>query len=212
MIDFAPYATGILAAYFVLLTASLSPGPSVALLIGIATGQGRKPALAATLGIAFGSMSLNILTLLGVGLLLTQAAWAMTALRIVGALYLLYLAFGAFKRFSSPAALQPVSSDPRSLLKQFITGYLLQITNPKAVAFWLVIASIGAVENASFGVVVFYIAGAFLISFSAHGAWALILSVNTIRSAYLAERRWIEATLGCFFLFAAYKLATSEPA
>ena len=47
---------------------SSSSGPSVALLVGIATGQGRTPALIATLGVALGSVIFNILSILDVGL------------------------------------------------------------------------------------------------------------------------------------------------
>ena len=41
--------------------------------------------LFATLGIAFGSLTINLLTMAGVGLILSQAAWAMSTLRIAGA-------------------------------------------------------------------------------------------------------------------------------
>ena len=204
------YLPGFLAAYAVLLFAALSPGPSVALLIGIATAQGRTPALAATLGIAFGSTSINILTILGVGLLLSKAAWAMTALRMLGAAYLMYLAYSAFTRAIHPPVLQPTNPNPKSLVKQFFTGYLLQVTNPKAIAFWLVISSIGAVEGASIGVIIVFVIGSFMISFTCHGAWAVTLSVDSIRRAYAVWRRWIEATLGSCFVFAAYKLVSSE--
>lgn len=210
VIELAQYFPGILAAYAVLLVGGFSPGPSVAMLIGIATGQGRTPALAATLGIAFGSASINILTMVGVGLLLSQAVWAMSALRILGAAYLIYLAYGAFKRAYSPPLLQPITPNSRTLLRQFLAGYLLQVTNPKAIAFWLAISSIGAVEGASIGIIILFITGAFFISFACHGAWAVTLSANSIRMAYIAWRRWIEATLGCFFVFAAFMLAASE--
>lgn len=152
----------------------------------------------------------NILTMLGVGLLLSQAAWAMSALRITGALYLVYLAYGVIGKAIRPPPLQTVASSSRALSRLFLAGYLLQVTNPKAIAFWLVIASIGAAQGASIFVVILFIAGAFLISFVCHAAWAVTLSVGAIRSTYLAWRRWIEATLGGFFLFAAYRLAASE--
>lgn len=210
MIDLAPYLSGVIAAYAILLVAASSPGPSVAMLIGIATGQGRGPALVATLGIAAGSMTINILTMLGVGLLLSQAAWAMSALRVIGAAYLLYLAWGAFQKALNPPALRPLGTERRSPLRHFVAGYLLQITNPKAIAFWIAIASIGAVEGAGAGVVALFLAGAFAISFTCHGAWAVALSAGPVRAAYAAGRRWIEATLGVFFCFAAFKLAMSE--
>lgn len=216
MVELAQYLPGFLAAYAILLVAALSPGPAVAMLIGIATGQGRTPALAATLGIAFGSMSINILTILGVGFFLSQAAWAMSVLRITGALYLVYLAYGAFGKAIRPPPLQTVAARSRALSRLFLAGYLLQVTNPKAIAFWLAIASIGAAEAAeaaeaaSIFVVILFVTGAFLISFVCHAAWAVTLSVDAIRLTYIVWRRWIEATLGSFFIFAAYKLAASE--
>ncbi len=210
MTDIAPYLPGFFAAYAILLVGASSPGPAVAMLLGISTSQGRAPALIACLGIAFGSMTINILTMLGVGLLLSEAAWAMTVLRLIGAAYLLWLAWGALKKALRPPKVQVIQGTPQAASQLFAKGYLLQVTNPKAIAFWLAIASVGAVEGAAIGVVLAFVLGAFVISFAAHGAWAIFLSSSPIRAAYTHARRWIEAALGTFFTFAAYKLATSE--
>ncbi|WP_294619792.1 LysE family translocator [uncultured Roseovarius sp.] len=209
MPEIIPYLPGFIAAYAILLVGASSPGPAVAMLVGIATEQGRGPSMVASLGIAMGSMTLNILTLLGVGLLLSQAAWAMSALRVVGAGYLLYLAYGALRKALNPPVLTPAEMAPRAPWRHFAHGYLLQVTNPKAVAFWLAIASVGAVEGAGLGVTLLFVAGAFTISLGCHAAWGLALSARPVRAAYAKTRRGIEATLGAFFLFAAFKLATS---
>ena len=210
MVDLAPFLPGFIAAYAILLVGASSPGPSVAMLIGIATSQGRAPALVATLGIATGSLTINLLTILGVGLLLSQAAWAMSLMRLIGAAYLLYLAWGAFRKALNPPVLQPMQGERRSVFRHFATGYLLQVTNPKAIAFWLAIASVGAVEGAGPAVMALFIAGAFLISFFCHSVWAVALSAPSLRRAYAAGRRWIEGGLGVFFIFAASKLATGK--
>lgn len=210
MAELLTFLPGIIAAYSILFVAALSPGPSVAMLIGIATTEGRRPALIATLGIATGSLTLNLLTMLGVGLLLSQSAMAMTALRIVGAMYLLWLAYGAFRKAMDPPEFQLATTTRQRSIKHFLAGYLLQVTNPKAVAFWLAIASIGATTGASAEIVVLFFAGAFLISFGCHGAWAVALSSQTARKAYAGARRWVELALGSFLTFAAFRLATSE--
>lgn len=210
MYDISPYLAGIGAAYLVLLIGSLSPGPAVAMLVAVATRQGRTAALTATFGIAFGSMSINLATLLGVGLVLSQAAWAMTGLRVVGVLYLSYLAWSALRRAGSPFALDATGPAERSLPRRFVEGYLMQVTNPKAIAFWLAIAAIGAVDGAPLGVVFAFVIGGFLLSLLAHGAWAVMLSLRGVRAAYLASRRWVEAGLGAFFAIAALRLATSQ--
>lgn len=210
MFDLAPYLPGFIAAYAILLVGASSPGPSVALLIGIATDQGRAPALMATLGISLASVTLNTLTLLGVGLLISQAAWAMTGLRFLGALYLLYLAYGAFRKAVHPPVLRPMAAERKPMWRQFMAGYLLQVSNPKAIAFWLAIASVGAVAGAPLAVVVLFVLGAAVISFLCHGAWAVAMSAGPVRAIYARGRRWIEASLGVLFVFFAWKLATSE--
>ncbi|MBX2839623.1 MAG: LysE family transporter [Gammaproteobacteria bacterium] len=84
------------------------------------------------------------------------------------------------------------------------------MTNPKAISFWLAIASIGAVENADLWIVMLFVVGAFIISFACHGIWAVALSFNSIRRAYALGRRWIEMTLGSLFVFFSYNLATGR--
>jgi len=83
-------------------------------------------------------------TILVVGVLLSQAAWAMSLLKLVGALYLSYLAYGAFKKMLSPPKLVHLPTEKRPNWQLFLAGYLLQVINPKAIAFWLAIASVRA--------------------------------------------------------------------
>jgi threonine/homoserine/homoserine lactone efflux protein len=210
MSDLASYLPGFAAAYAILLVAASSPGPAVAMLLGIATTQGRRPALIASAGIACGSVVINLLTLLGVGLLLSQVAWAMSLIRLIGAAYLAWLAWGAFRKAVRAPKVE-VGTVPRTTAwRHFVAGFLLQVTNPKAIVFWLAIAAVGATKGGGPEIIALFVIGALLISFGCHGAWALFLSAAPMRRAYAGARRWIEAGLGCFFLFASYRLATAK--
>jgi len=210
MIDLAVYLPGILAAYAILIVGAASPGPAVAMLLGMATHQGRQPALLGASGIAFGSATLNLLTLLGVGYLMSQAAWAMTGLRWIGTDYLLWLAWGAFRKAVTPPEIAANASVPASAIQAFAKGYALQITNPKAIAFWLAIASVAATAGAGWSIKALFVLGGFLISFACHVAWALLLSARPVRAAYQRSRGWVEGALGGFFTFAAFKIATNR--
>ncbi|WP_120500286.1 LysE family translocator [Roseovarius sp. EL26] len=210
MPDLVLYLPGFIAAYAILLVGASSPGPAVAMLLGIATSQGRGPALVGAAGIASGSIVINIATLLGIGLIVSQMAWFMGVMRLVGAAYLLWLAYNAFQKAIKPPVIKASDIKQKSLYRIFMAGFMLQVSNPKAIVFWLAIASIGATEGGGGLIVALFVTGAFLISFGCHGAWALLLSSRPIRTAYQVARRWIEAGLGAFFGFAAYKLATTE--
>ncbi|MEM7487927.1 MAG: LysE family translocator [Pseudomonadota bacterium] len=210
MTDLAAHLPLFAAAYAILLVAALSPGPAVAMLLGIGTARGRGPALVASAGIATGSVVINLLTLVGVGLLLQQAAWAMTGLRILGAAYLAWLAWGSLKKALAPPSVTIADVPARSSARYFAMGMALQVTNPKAIAFWLAIAAVGATQGGGAGVVAAFVLGAWLISFACHGFWALVLSAAPVRTLYARFRRWVEGTLGAFMGYMAIRLATER--
>lgn len=205
-----PFLPGFAAAYAILLVGASSPGPAVAMLLGISTGQGRRAALIACLGIAAGSACINVLTLLGVGTLLSQAAWAMMGLKVLGSAYLTWLAYGAFKKVLNPPDIHVTESAPYGAAEMFNKGLMLQITNPKAIAFWLAIAALGATQGAGLGVIAVYFITMAAISLACHAAWALALSTEPVRTTFARMRHWVEGALGTFFAFAAFKIATSR--
>ena len=207
LLSFLP---GFMVAWGILLVGASSPGPAVAMLMGLSLGQSRRAALIACTGIACGSATINILTILGVGLVLSQIGWAMTALKFAGAAYLAYLAFGAFKKAVAPPMINAAAQTQQSARTMFFRGYLLQATNPKAIAFWLAIAAVGATNGAPLGILTFFVLSCAALSFACHAAWALALSATPIRNAYQRSRRYVEGALGAFFAFAAIKLATSR--
>lgn len=210
MTELAPFLPGFAAAFAILFVAASSPGPAVAMLLGIATTQGRAASLTAATGIATGSVVLNLTTLLGLGLLIQQTAFAMTLVRIIGSAYLAYLAWGAFRKALNPPQISASTVPVTSLARSYSAGFLLQVSNPKAIVFWIAIAAVGATEGGGPGIIATFVAGAFLISLFCHGAWAILLSSNPVRATYNRTRHWIDAGLGGFFTVAAVKMATAR--
>ncbi|MBY4894925.1 LysE family translocator [Rhodobacteraceae bacterium N5(2021)] len=205
-----PFLPAFAIAYSILLVGASSPGPAVAMLMGISVGQGRSAGLFACAGIATGSATINVLTIAGVGLILSQAAWAMMILKAAGSAYLAYLAYGAFKKALHPPRIAAQVVARQSGTALFTKGYLLQVTNPKAITFWLAIAGVGATAHAPLWVIALFVATMWVISFACHAAWALALSAAPVRTAYNHARRYIEGALGAFFAFAAFKLITAR--
>ncbi len=187
-----------------------SPGPSVALILGVATSQGRVPSLITALGVAFGSGMLAIATVVGLAAVFAQVAELMTIVRFAGAAYLAWLAVKAFRKAAHPPALEVGPARRDSAWRTGLAGFTLQVTNPKAIMFWLAIASVGGVGGAPLPMVVLFIIGAIINSFIGHGAYALLLSSAPVRRGYARARRWIEGALGCFFLFASIRLASAK--
>ena len=133
-----------------------------------------------------------------------------TALKLAGAVYLSWLAYGAFKKALKPPTLTPESMPTLGASQAFAMGMALQITNPKAIAFWLAIQAVGPTQGGGTAVIAAFVVGGFVLSFLGHAFWAVALSAEGVRAVYQRLRRRIEAALGCFFLFASYKLATAR--
>ncbi|SLN15151.1 Homoserine/homoserine lactone efflux protein [Roseivivax jejudonensis] len=201
----------LLLAWGIQATGVLSPGPGVALILGVAMAEGRRPALLTCLGIGAGALLLAVLTALGLAGLLAGTREAMIAVRWIGAAYLAWLAIGAFRKAAAPAA--PVAARPvarRTPLRRIVGGFVFQIGNPKAILFWLAVAAVGGLDTVSPAALLIFLAGAFAISAGGHGLWALILSSGPARAVYARARRGIEATLGFVFALTAIRLATTK--
>ena len=187
----------------------LSPGPGVALIMAVATSSGRGSAVMTCVGIASGAVLLSIATILGIAALFSQMADLMMIVRFVGAGYLLYLAYRSFR---TAVLLPPLNlkASTTSRKRTALAGFFMQISNPKAIFFWLAVAAAGGVGNAPLPIILLFIAGAFVNSFVGHSAYALLLSSTPFRAGYVRARRWIEGTLGVFFTLFAFKLATDR--
>lgn len=206
-----PWLPGFAAAYAIQVVAVASPGPGVALLLGLGLSRGRTFALAASLGIAVGTACLALATTQGLGLLMERVAWLSTVIRVAGACYLMWLAIKAWKRALTPPKIQIASaSGSGSLLRSFGSGLAMQLTNPKAIVFWLAIAAVGATKAAPAGIVALFVIGAFSISLVGHAIYAVLLSSLPFRMAYDRWRRWIEAGIGGCLMWFAFRLATDR--
>lgn len=210
MQELLPFLPGFMAAYAIQAVAVASPGPGVALILGFAVAEGRRAAMISALGIAFGTACLAFATTQGLGLLMERVAWLSTLVRIAGVGYLLWLAFKAWLRALEPPKVHIARVERQPLRRVFAAGFLIQVTNPKAIVFWLAIATVGATEGAPLAVVLLFILGAFLLSLAGHGAYAVLLSSSPFRLAYDRARSWVEAAIGGFLAYVAFRLATER--
>ncbi len=202
-----PWLPAFAAAYSIQIVGVMSPGPAVALLLGIGAGQGRAAALITALGIATGAGILALGTALGLGLLMQEIAWAGTALRWLGAGYLAWLAWKSLRKALVPPRIGMAEVTRRPLPHLFLTGLGLQMINIKALVFWMAAVSAGPAQGAPPPVLLAFALGGAAISLVGHGLYAILLSSRPVRRAYDRARRGIEAGLGAFLGLMAFRMA-----
>jgi len=110
---------------------ALSPGPNLIYLTSRALCQGRAAGYASLSGVCFGMFLYMLASIAGLSALFDAVPVAYDIVRIVGAGYLLWLAFKAFTTPSASHSTSILAAEPRLLL--FRRGLLTCLLNPKIV-------------------------------------------------------------------------------
>lgn len=196
-------------------TASLllafAPGPDNVFVVTQSAIQGKRAGMMVTLGLCTGLIGHTLAVAFGVAVLFQTSVLAFTVLKMVGATYLIYLAWHAFH---AGATSQNKGQQPkRSLGKLYRRGILMNITNPKVSIFFL--AFLPQFTDPNYGAIAgqMVLLGAIfmLVAFVAFFAMATLASsfgdwLN--RSPH--AQRWMNKVSALVFLGLAIKLSLSE--
>jgi len=129
-------ALEVLSVFFVAAVAlGLAPGPDNIFVLTQSALHGRVAGLIVTLGLCTGLIVHTFAVAFGIAALFSASAVAFTALKIVGAAYLLYLAWQAIK--AGKSALSGDANVEPTLLQLYRRGVVMNVTNPKVAIFFL---------------------------------------------------------------------------
>lgn len=115
---------------------ALTPGPDMALFLSRAINYGRAHGYAALFGAVTGLLGHSLLAALGISILIAAAPTAFWVLKIVGALYLIWLAFNAIRSGDS-LTLSAAARQMPSLRQSYLTGLGINLLNPKIILFFV---------------------------------------------------------------------------
>ncbi len=212
MDEFLTYLPGILLAYSAFLLAIASPGPNILAVIGTSMSVGRGSGMALAMGVATGSFTWAVLTVVGLSALLAAYASVLVVIKIFGGLYLLWLAWKSFKSAASAHDIEAreLAGGRRTPMGYAMRGYTIQMTNPKAALAWIAIISLGLQQGAPLWVGAVIVLGTFILSVGIHLMYAVAFSTPIMVRIYGRARRYIQAALGTFFALAGLRLLTSR--
>ena len=114
----------------------LIPGPTVLLVITYALSEGRRSALYTVVGVTLGDFVAMTLSLAGLGALLATSAMAFTALKWIGAAYLIYL---GIRLWRAPATLDGDIEQTTGAPARVMAWHAFVVTalNPKSIVFFV---------------------------------------------------------------------------
>lgn len=200
-----------LAFFALVFVLGFAPGPDNIFVMMQSVTQGRTAGLVAMLGMCAGLAVHTLAVALGLAAIFAASTTAFTVLKVVGAGYLTYLAWQAFR--APPGLLAvPVERQPQ-LRRIFLRGWVMNLTNPKIVFFFLALlpqfvhADRGAIA-AQLGVLGAIFIGSTLITFGAIACFSATVS-SRLRGSPTAQL-WLNRMAGTVFLGMAARLAMAE--
>jgi len=198
---------------FILVSAFLgiAPGPDNIFVLMQSAMHGKKSGVLVTLGLCSGLIVHTVIVAFGVAAIFQTSVLAFNLLKIVGAGYLLYLAWLAFK--ARPDKLEGHGSNLRSDAALYRRGVIMNITNPKVSIFFLAfLPQFAEPELGSLTMQIFMLGAVFiavtLVIFSAIAFLAGTLGtwLNHSPKAQL----YLNRIAGTVFCVLALKLATTN--
>lgn len=193
---FATFATVALAHFLAL----LSPGPDFVLVVKSAVQNRGKTAIGVAAGIASANAVYIALCLIGVGAIFASSIVFLTMMKLAGGLFLTYLAFTALKAkrsdYSNIAVVKDGLVSQSTFFKEFSTGFLSGILNPKNPLFYLSLFTV--VLNSDISMIFKVALGIWmtLIVFVWDAFIIFVLSKNKIRNLFNKTSFYIDKCTG----------------
>ena len=181
------------------LLAVMSPGPSFLVVARASVARSRRSAIWSALGMGAGSVVWALAALFGLDVLFQIAPWLYTAMKVAGALFLIYLAVMLWRQADRPVpALRPADATGASALAAFRLGLLTQLANPKVVVFFgsIFLAVLPAERPGWMSLALLVLV--FFDEFLWYAVVAIAFSVERLRSGYQRLKRIIDRVTGGF--------------
>jgi homoserine/homoserine lactone efflux protein len=134
--SFATWITFVIAGTLI----AVSPGSGAILSMSHGLAYGLKKASATVLGLQLGLVLLLLVAGAGVGSLLVASAFAFTVVKVVGALYLIWLGIGQMRARVEAGGVPTAGLAAHPTFgRRVLTGFLTNATNPKGIIFMVAV-------------------------------------------------------------------------
>lgn len=177
------------------LLAVISPGPSFLITARTAVAQSRNEGFKVALGLGAGTVIWSSAALLGLNAVFHAVPLLFIAMKVAGALFLVWIAYQIFAHAAVPLQLQN-ETDTRG--NSFLKGFMTQIANPKVAVFFGSIFLAMLPAQVPLWMILSLI---FIVSFNEvwwYTVVALFFGSGPVRTFYLRAKVWIDRVTGLF--------------
>ncbi|WP_027967473.1 LysE family translocator [Halomonas halocynthiae] len=207
-------ATMFLTVAFAHFLALLSPGPDFVLVVKSAMKNDRRKAIGVAAGISSANALYIALCLFGVGAILASSVKVMIALKIVGGLFLMYLAVQALRVRKSDYQdiLLEIGKNKEAnttFFKEFSVGFMSGVLNPKNLLFYLSLFTVVLTNDVSLTFKILLGAWMTLAVFFWDAAIVFLLSTNKVRQQFTRLAYYIDKVTGAILGLVGFSIVRS---
>lgn len=184
--------------FVIFIPALMLPGPDFVAVVNSSITRGTAAGLQTTLGVTAGLGLYAALSLLGLSALLAEYRWLALVVRVLGGLYLVVLGLKLF--FAEPAAIDIDDADPRPRRNPLLFGFLVTLTNPKAIVLFTSVFATAVTETMPLWAMATMIGLVMASSLIWYAIVSLFMSSRLVVSRFQDARHWIERTAGACFV------------
>lgn len=174
-------AAHLIAFNIALLAALLSPGPAMLMAIRTTLSAGRRAGVLFGIGLGAVAAGWTAAALLGLNIIFQMFPLAYTALKLVGAAYLIWLAVTTWRHAAEPIA--PTGAVGTGNL--ILAGALVNLANPKSVLFASAVLLVIFPPDMALAGKMVVVLNQFVVESLAYTAFALALSTRPARDGFL---------------------------
>lgn len=190
---------------------ALAPGPDNIFVLTQSALRGRIAGLAVMFGLCTGLIVHSGAVAMGIAVIFQTSAVAFTVLKFIGAAYLLYLAWHAFR--ASDVKMANKTAGDTNYWKLYRRGIIMNITNPKVSIFFLAfLPQFADPSRGSIALQILLLGGLFIV------ATILIFGAIALLAGTLGQwlnqsdhaQKVLNRIAACVFIGLALKLATTQ--
>ncbi len=170
-----------------LLAAIVSPGPAFLYLLRMTLGNGRASGIATGCGLALMASAWTLMALLGLDGIFLLVPWAYTAFKVMGAVYLLYIAWGIWRNAHVPVK---EASHPNS--RAFLGGVLVNLANPKSVLFSAAVLVVVFPPDLNLAGKALIMGNHFIVEVIVYTCFAVMMSTLVVANRYLRTKTYFD--------------------
>lgn len=178
------------------LLAAASPGPDFAYVTRQSLVHGRRAGLLASAGIALGLAIHIVYSAAGLAAVIAHSVHWMTAIKLLGGAYLLYLGIMGLRARRNPSLAETTRDLPVSAPRQVLGGFLCNAFNPKAPIYFLALFTVVLSPGLPLPTLLAYGAWIMALQFLWFSLVALVFAHPAVRERLLAVRHWIDRAFG----------------